>query len=143
MNDLAPQLTIGKLAELTGTTADTLRFYEKMKLIRTETRSRAGYRLYKPETVFVIRFIKSAKALDFTLAEIRALLNLTTSDKATCADMVKRTEGKIAEAQSKILELKEIKGVLSALVKACPGDQTPAGECPILDYIVQKRGTTL
>src|SRR5471032_867228 len=106
------QLTIGKLAELTGVTADTLRYYEKMKLVKAEGRSPAGYRLYNPGTVNVIRFIRGAKALNFTLEEIRQLLVINTSDRATCAQMVKHTEGKIAEAETKIEELKEINRVL-------------------------------
>ena len=136
------QLTIGKLAELTGTTADTLRYYEKMNLIEASARSDAGYRLYAPGAVDVIRFIRGAKALNFTLVEIRNLLSLNTSDQASCAQVLKQTEGKIAEAQAKILELKEIKKVLSSLVKACPGDETSARVCPILDHIKQKTTVT-
>ena len=136
------QLTIGKLAELTGTTADTLRYYEKMQLFAATSRSDAGYRLYDPDMVRVIRFIRGAKALNFTLEEIRKLLALNTSDQASCAEVVKQTEGKIVEAEAKILELKEIKKVLSELVKACPGDGTSAKACPILDHL-QKVKTAL
>ena len=131
-------LTIGKLAEMTGTTADTLRYYEKMKLIKASSRSRAGYRLYEDNAVNVIRFIRGAKALNFTLVEIRQLLTLSTSDQASCAEVLKQTEGKIMEAEAKILELKEIKKVLSQLVKNCPGDNTSAKACPILDHIQKK-----
>lgn len=132
------QLTIGRLAELTGTTADTLRYYEKMKLIKAASRSRAGYRLYDENSISVIRFIRGAKALNFTLVEIRQLLTLSTSDQASCAEVLKQTEGKIKEAEAKILELKEIKKVLSQLVKSCPGDSTSAKACPILDHIKKK-----
>lgn len=128
-------LTIGKLAELTGISTDTLRYYEKMKLIMAESRSYAGYRLYNPDAVRVIRFIRGAKALNFTLEEIRKLLALDSSDQATCAEIIKHTECKIAEAEMKILELKEIKNVLTGLVKACPGGTTSAKVCPILDHI--------
>lgn len=131
-------LTIGKLAELTGITTDTLRYYEKMKLIAAESRSAAGYRLYHPDAVRVIRFIRGAKALNFTLEEIRKLLALEASDQTTCAEIIKHTECKIAEAEMKILELKEIKNVLTNLVKACPGDETTAKACPILDHIKNK-----
>jgi DNA-binding transcriptional MerR regulator len=132
------QLTIGKLAEMTGTTADTLRYYEKMKLIKAASRSRAGYRLYDENAVSVIRFIRGAKTLGFTLVEIRKLLTLSTSDQASCAEVLKQMEGKIMEAEAKILELKEIKKVLGQLVKSCPGDSTSAKACPILDHIQKK-----
>ncbi len=132
------EITIGKLAELTGTTADTLRYYEKMKLLKASSRSRAGYRLYDESAVAVVRFIRGAKALNFTLVEIRKLLTLSTSDQASCAEVLKQTEGKIMEAEAKILELKEIKKVLTQLVKTCPGDSTSTKACPILDHIKQK-----
>lgn len=132
------QLTIGKLAELTGLTTDTLRYYEKMKLIKAESRSDSGYRLYDQNAVGVVRFIRGAKALNFTLTEIRQLLSLSTSDRASCAEVLKYTEGKIKEAEVKILELKEIKKVLSQLVKTCPGDSTSVKACPILDHIQKK-----
>ncbi len=138
VSNFMKQLTIGKLAELSGTTADTLRYYEKMKLIKAAARSRAGYRLYDDEVISIIRFIRGAKALNFTLVEIRKLLNLSTSDQATCAEVLKHTEGKIMEAEAKILELKEIKKVLSQLVKTCPGDSTSTKACPILDHIQKK-----
>ena len=138
MGKIMKQLTIGKLAELTGTTADTLRYYEKMKLIKAISRSQAGYRLYEQDAVNVIRFIRGAKALNFTLVEIRKLLTLSTSDKASCAEVLGQTEGKIAEAEAKILELKEIKKVLSGLIKSCPGDATSVDACPILDHIKGK-----
>lgn len=129
------QLTIGKLAALTGVTADTLCYYEKMKLLKAASRSSTGYRLYNPDTVHVIRFIRGAKALNFTLEEIRRLLIINTSDQATCAEMMRHTESKIAEAENKIEELKEIKRVLADLVKRCPGDDTPIKACPIVDHI--------
>lgn len=129
------KLTIGKLAEMTGISADTLRYYEKMKLLTAEGRSPAGYRIYSPDAVHVVRFICRAKALNFTLEEIRQLLIMNASDKATCAQMLKHTENKIVEAETKIKELKEIKQVLVALAKHCPSNDTPTENCPILDYI--------
>ena len=132
-------LTIGKLADLTGTTTDTLRYYEKMGLIKPDDRSQAGYRLYATDTVKVIQFIRGAKALNFTLAEIQKLLTMNTSDQASCAEVLKVTEGKIIEAEQKIRELEEIKKVLSKLVRDCPGDGTSAHACPILDHIQSER----
>lgn len=130
--------TISKLAQATGVSGDTLRYYEKMKLIKAASRSRAGYRLYSPDTVPVVRFIRGAKQLGFTLVEIRRLLALTVSDKATCAQIIEQTEGKIVEAEQKIKELKEIKRVLTGLVEQCPGGDAPVDACPILDHIQRK-----
>ncbi len=132
------QLTIGKLANLTGVSADTLRYYEKMKLITATSRSTAGYRLYNAEAVNVVRFIRGAKELNFTLDEIRQLTALTSSDKATCAQILKHTESKIKQAEQRILELKEIRKVLKQLAEQCPADDSPLDCCPILDHINRK-----
>jgi MerR family copper efflux transcriptional regulator len=133
------QLTIGKLAEMTGVSADTLRYYEKMKLIAAETRSPAGYRFYNLDAIRVVRFIRGAKELSFTLDEIRQLLTLKTSDKGTCAQILKHTKAKIGEAERRISELKEFKKVLKQLAKECPADNSPTDCCPILEHIHKKR----
>lgn len=131
-------LTIGKLAEMTGVSADTLRYYEKMKLITGTSRSAAGYRIYDADAVRVVRFIRGAKELSFTLDEIRQLLTLKMSDKSTCAQILKHTESKIKEAENRILELKEIKTALKRLAKECPADDSPTNCCPILEHISKK-----
>ena len=131
-------LTIGKLAELTGTTTDTLRYYEKMKLISKAERSAAGYRLYNPDAVRVVRFIRGAKELSFTLDEIRQLLTLKTSDQSTCSQILDHTKIKIKEAETRIRELKEIKNVLKQLVAKCPADGSKLDCCPILEHISKK-----
>lgn len=128
-------LTIGKLAELTGTSADTLRYYEKLGLVRAETRSHSGYRIYNESAIRQIRFIRGAKAFQFSLEEIRQLLRIQASDESTCGEMLSRTENKILEAEQRIEELKEIKAVLEHLAKACPGGDVSSGQCPILDHI--------
>ena len=132
------QLTIGKLAEMTGVSADTLRYYEKMGLLEGTPRSQAGYRLYDQDAVRVVRFIRGAKELSFTLDEIRQLLTLKQSDKSTCGEILKHTEAKIKEAEHRIKDLKEIRKVLKALAEQCPADDTPSDCCPILDHISRK-----
>ncbi len=133
-------LTIGKLAERSGISTDTIRYYEKMGLIKAASRSSAGYRIYGDEAWRIIQFIRGAKTLNFTLEEIRQLLTLNRSDKATCAEVLRHTTGKIAEAEQKIRELKEVKKALILLTKECPGDDTSSADCPILDYITRGGG---
>jgi DNA-binding transcriptional MerR regulator len=64
-------LTIGKLAERTSISTDTLRYYEKMGLIKAASRSESGYRIYGEEAERILQFIRGAKTLNFTLEEIR------------------------------------------------------------------------
>lgn len=133
-------LTVGRLAERTGVSPDTLRYYEKMGLIKAVSRSESGYRIYGENAERILEFIKGAKILNFTLSEIRQLLTLNGSDKATCAEVLKYTTGKISEAEKKIHELKEVKKALIALTESCPGGDVPTTDCPILDYITRRGG---
>jgi MerR family transcriptional regulator, copper efflux regulator len=131
------KLTIGDIATETGVSTDTLRYYEKMGLIAPIARTRAGYRIYCTDSIRIIRFIRGAKALNFTLDEIRQLMALDTSRQATCAQMHRRAQEKLHEAEQRIRELKAIKTRLSALVSTCPGDASPIAHCPIMQHIKQ------
>jgi DNA-binding transcriptional MerR regulator len=111
-----------------------------MGLIKAASRSQSGYRIYGKDAERILQFIKGAKTLNFTLEEIRQLLTLNRSDKATCAEVLKYTSGKIIEAEQKIRELKEVKKALLVLTKECPGDDTSSDVCPILDYIARGGG---
>lgn len=130
-------LTIGKLAERTGISSDTLRYYEKMRLIKAASRTSAGYRVYGEDAERILQFIRGAKTLNFTLEEIRQLLTLDRSDKATCAEVLKFTTPKIGQAEQKIKELKSVKKILEGLVTQCPADATSVKCCPILGHIKQ------
>ncbi|MBI3420357.1 MAG: heavy metal-responsive transcriptional regulator [Proteobacteria bacterium] len=127
-------MTIGVLSKQSGVSADTLRYYERLGLIKP-LRSASGYRHYGSDALRILCFIRGAKALHFTLQEIGDLLFLDASDKTTCAAVLKKTATKIREAEEKIEELHEIKKLLEKLTKACPGDETSAEACPILDHL--------
>lgn len=129
------KLTIGKLAEECGVSIDTIRYYERFKLLPAHGRSKAGYRLYTPESVRRLHFIKTSKELGFTLDEIKKLLALKSSKDATCDQMLKRTRAKIAEAKGEIKELVHIETALTRLADGCPGGKAPISECPILDHL--------
>jgi len=116
-----PHLTIGKLAERTEISTDTLRYWEKIELLKPGTRSATGYRMYHYDTVRVVRFIRSAQALHFSLEDIRELLSLNASDPRSCKRIMKQTEVKIHEAQRKITELQAIKNTLASLVEKDSG----------------------
>ena len=130
-------LTVGRLAERTGVSPDTLRYYEKMGLIKATSRTSAGYRVYGEDAERILQFIRGAKTLNFTLEEIRQLLTLDRSDKATCAEVLKFTTPKIGQAEQKIKELKSVKKILEGLATQCPADATSVKCCPILGHIKQ------
>ena len=74
------KLTIGRVAELSGLPVDTIRFYEKKGLLQPPPRNASGYRVYHPEAVEQIRFIKRSRDLQFSLQEVASLMQLFFHD---------------------------------------------------------------
>ena len=128
-------LTIGKLAKACDVKIDTIRYYEGLGLLPPEGRTEAGYRVYNGESLNRLKFIRQAQRLDFTLEEIKELLNLRISDNAKCADVKKQAEAKITLVEAKEKELKKIKKALKELASACSKSNAPASECPILEAL--------
>jgi len=125
-------LTTGRLARLGGVNLETVRYYEREGLIPKRPRTRAGYRLFPPDTARRLRFIKRAQELGFSLTEIRELLSLrpgTDRPKARA-----RAQAKIAGIDEKIQTLQAMKNVLESLVVRCD-DCGPVGGCPILESL--------
>lgn len=130
--------TIGKVARLGGVGVETVRFYEREGLIPEPPRRASGYRQYSPAMIDRIRFIRKAKALGFTLGEIKELLNLSVAPKMTCANVKRKALEKIKEVDAKIDHLKQIKKSLNRLMKQCR-DNEPVSECPILENLESGR----
>ena len=125
-------MTIGQLAKAAGVNRETLRYYERKELVPSPARSKAGYRLYPPEAVRRITFIKRAQDLGFTLKEIKELLSLAASNVRTCQEIKQQTEAKISNIGRKIRDLERMKKRLEELVSECSEENT-ISECPILD----------
>ena len=93
-------LKIGDIAEMTGLTLRTLRYYEEMQLIVPDARSKGNFRLYSNKVLNKLRFIDSLKRLDLTLTEIRELL--PSDGHLTDEDIIKRTRKALEIKQKKI-----------------------------------------
>ena len=127
-------LSIGKLAKQTGVGIETIRFYEREKLIPEPPRTAAGYRQYSEESIQRVSFIRHAKELGFSLKEIRELLSLQASPRSSCADVRSKAQLKIGEIDRKIAALRAMKKALANLVEQCAG-KTPVSACPILEAL--------
>jgi MerR family mercuric resistance operon transcriptional regulator len=127
-------LTIGQLAKEAQVNVETVRYYERRGLLPEPPRRESGYRLYFPNDVARLRFIKHAKELGFSLREILELLALRVDANTTCGDVKKRAEAKIADIEEKIQALQEIKQALTTLAALCSGSG-PTSECPILEAL--------
>jgi len=125
-------LKIGDVARMTGLTIDTVRFYEKERLLGT-VRRRAGIRCYDQDAVRRLEFVRKAAGLGFSLAEIRGLLSLRVSTRTSCEAVQQRAEAKIADIDERIAELTRMREALSQVAATC--GTTPRTACPFLDAL--------
>ncbi|MBA3547007.1 MAG: MerR family transcriptional regulator [Planctomycetes bacterium] len=127
----------GELAARAGVNVQTLRYYERRGLLKEPGRRPSGYREYPADAVSVIRFIKRAQELGFTLAEVEEVLLLQERD-APCAEVRAIAEAKMLDVQSKIRHLRAMKRSLAALVRACVTRRSLRG-CSIIEALSDRR----
>jgi len=108
-----------QVIEQTQVNRETLRFYERQGLIAKPRRSFSGYRMYPPDAIPKILFIKRAKQVGFSLKEIKRLLGLKVGPSTTCDSMKDIADQKIAEIQKRIHSLQEMKRSLESFRRAC------------------------
>jgi DNA-binding transcriptional MerR regulator len=129
---------IGELARRAGVRIDTVRYYERHRLLAPRERRPSGYRRYGDLEVARLRFIRRAKALGFSLAEVRELLAL--SSRRDVATVKRRAQDKLAAVEARLAELQRVRDALAGLIVACPGHGR-AEECPILKALGYEEGT--
>ena len=128
-------LTIGEAARRAGVGVETIRFYERRGLIdRPQKPQGAGFRIYLPEQVKRIRFIREAQQIGFSLREIAELLSLEADPSADCSVVRGQAVAKLAEVQCKIAQMQRIGSALEALIGMCPGEGG-LHACTILDTL--------
>lgn len=123
-----------EVAERAGVNAQTLRYYERRGILPDPPRSAAGYRDYPASAVEVLRFVKRAQELGFTLAEVEELLGLAEGGPESCDAARHLAEVHIAELDRKIADLQRMRASLAGLVATC---ERPRGgrSCPLLGAI--------
>ena len=122
---------IGVAAQRAGVSARMVRHYESLGLLPPVARTDSGYRQYTEAEVHALRFIRRARDLGFSMAEIATLLGLW-QDKARASSQVKSiAQAHINDLNTRIADMQAMQRSLQSLVQCCHGDQRP--ECPILD----------
>ena len=126
-------MRIGAAAEQAGVNVQTLRYYERRGLLPRSPRRTSGYREFPDEAVRVVRFVKRAQDLGFTLDEIEELLKLR-NDRRRDRERIRTVAGKrVREIEGKIAELQAMKQALSHLIHCCEEGATL--ECPIIEAL--------
>jgi MerR family copper efflux transcriptional regulator len=124
-------MLIGELAQKTGTSKETIRYYERIGLVEPDQRRDSGYREYTQEEVKKLHFINRAKQLGFTLNEISELLELEVNNETSCEPVRRKATDKLENVQQKIKALRHIEEVLQSLITACNHDEVTE-KCVIL-----------
>lgn len=126
---MKPELNIGEVAAQAGVNRQTLRYYERRGILAEPERTAAGYRKYPSETVRVIRFIKRAQDLGFTLTEVEDLLAIRdTRSRVRARELA---SAKLESIDAKVRDLLRMKAALETLVTDC-GCNGSTTHCPIL-----------
>src|SRR5215831_975253 len=138
-------IRIGKLAQLTGLTIDTIRFYESKGLLNKPPRSEGGFRLFSPQDISSLKFVQRAQTLGFSLAEVRSLLMLRDEHTEACSHVRDLLECKLEIVRHKMEKMKTLQGELRAALRKCNRGirKSPASHrkvCPVLEEIGHLNG---
>jgi DNA-binding transcriptional MerR regulator len=133
------QLKIGELADLTGTSAPTIRYYEQIGLLRRAPRQPGGQRVYTRDDVGRLTFIRRCREFDFSIEEVRALVSLLQDPNSSCMTARDMAAQHLTAVREKMRELRALERSLIAFVKSCdtscPGGAGP--DCVILDDLAK------
>lgn len=129
-------MDISRASNASGVSVKMIRHYEAIGLLPKVARTFANYRIYAPNDVHVLRFVRRARDLGFSMEEIRELLGLWRNKSRPSAAVKKIAAKHVEELKQKIAELESIVKTLEHLTEHCHGDQRP--ECPILDDLASR-----
>jgi Cu(I)-responsive transcriptional regulator len=124
---------ITETAKAAGVNVQTLRYYERRGLLPKPPRRGSGYREYAPDAVRILRFIKRAQQLGFSLEQVRQLVRLRDVRRSERHRVRAIADAKIAEIDSKIAQLDAMRAALSTLVRCC--EHGADAECPIIEAL--------
>lgn len=126
-------LSIGALSKQSGANIETIRYYEKIGVMPAPPRSAGGYRLYAPDHLKRLGFVRRGRQLGFSLDELRGLLQLVDGHAYTCAEVHALTLKHLTEVRRKIADLRRLEHVMADMVAQCTEDLVP--ECPVIDAL--------
>src|SRR4029079_2389441 len=124
-------MRIGEVAQRSGVSAPTIRFYETQQILTRAARSAAGYRVYSNHVLDELAFIRRAQRLGLTLDETREILSLGRAGKKPCDRVSAICDAHLAEIERRIVELQEFRQHLTAAKAVAEQGcgSTPAGFC--------------
>jgi len=128
---------IGELSRLSGVNIETIRYYERIKMLPRPPRTASGRRIYGSTDLRTLTFIRRSRELGFSLNEIRALLRLGGPEKASCREVREIAAHHLGDIRAKLGDLKKLERLLARTVARCSGNTAP--DCPVLDILDVQR----
>lgn len=129
-------MKIGELAQLTGTTAPTIRYYEEIGLLPVPARV-GDQRRYDQDDARRLTFIRRCRKFGFTLEQIRMLACLTHDDERPCSDARDLAQAHLGQVREKLRELHALERDLASFIEAaddaCPGGS--GADCAVLEQL--------
>jgi MerR family mercuric resistance operon transcriptional regulator len=127
------RIAIGQLSKHTGTNVETIRYYERVGLLAAPARSSGGYRLYRTEHLKRLNFVRRARALGFSIDEVRTLLRLADERRRPCSEVRKVAEAHLTDVRAKIADLRRMERVLQATIRQCAVGRST--DCPVIEAL--------
>ena len=131
---------IGQVAQATGLSIDTIRFYERQGLLKRSPRTEGGFRLFAVGDIETLKFVRKAQELGFSLNEIRELLILRSDHTPACSHVKELLGQKLTAVEQKISELQSLQRSLKGALQKCKRELKAAASgheecCPVIDEI--------
>jgi len=127
-------MTIGQLAKSVGVSDSTIRFYERLGLLRPTGRTASNYRYYGPDAGDRLTFIRAAQAAGFELTDIKSMLAFQDGRVAPCAEVLDLVHARLGGVRSQLRKLRHVEHVLVQFQHACEGRPRRRG-CPVLETL--------
>jgi Cd(II)/Pb(II)-responsive transcriptional regulator len=132
---LVSSMRIGELAQAIGVDIETIRYYEKQKLLPSPARAVNGYRSYDPSHLERLAFIRHCRALDMPLVAVKRLLDFVAHPEADCRDVDQLIDEQLTRVRARLKSMRALERQLAALRDQCAAGHT-AAECGILHELV-------
>lgn len=129
----AEHMPIGELSRLSGVNIETIRYYERIKMLPAPPRTASGRRVFGTTELRVLAFIRRSRELGFSLDEVRALLRLGAPGLGSCSKVKEIATHHLEDIRAKLSDLKKLERLLAKTVSQCSGKTAP--ECPVLDIL--------
>ena len=129
-------MRIGELARATGTKAETIRYYEKEGILPPPDRTDSNYRDYSTDHLARLGFVRRARELGFSMAQVRELLTLSARADQPCAEVDRLVQSQIEQVERKIADLASMRDELSRMLVSCEGEKI--ADCRIVESLATR-----